>query len=117
MNNFTGHGRLTKDPESFSAKSGTTVTKFTVACEYYAGEKKTEFVNGIAFGKRGEVINEHIKKGDSIVISGPMQTEKYEKDGRTNYFTKVVINEFEFGQKARQSSPVSADNVGDDLPF
>lgn len=56
----------------------------------------TEWVNAVAFGKDAEFCREYLGKGDSIAITGRLQTRKYTgKDGTDRYITEVVCSRVE----------------------
>ena len=72
MISATIYGRLTRDPELTSPQNGgEAYTRFSVACD--TGRKDSNnnrtatFVNITAFGKQGDVIRNHFKKGNRIV--------------------------------------------------
>jgi len=120
MNVLHGCGRLVSDPEVKYSQAGKAYCNFTVACDYYMGEKKTEFFNCIAFAKKAETIGEYLGKGAQIIFTGNVQTETYEKDGKKLYFTKVIVNDFEFGSapKGKQDGGYNTqDDDETDVPF
>lgn len=101
-------GRLTKDPELRRTDSGKAVTSFTVAIDAGYGEnKKTDFINCVAWEKTAEFVNKHFTKGQMIALVGRISTRSYEgQDGRKNYVTEVVINEVSFaGGKKDETAP------------
>jgi single-strand DNA-binding protein len=97
-------GNLGSDPEVRHLPDGRAVVNFSVACsekwkDKATGEIKenTEWVRAVCFGKRGEVIGEHFKKGQQIYIEGKMRTRKWQgTDGTDRYTTEVVVDEFQF---------------------
>jgi single-strand DNA-binding protein len=49
----------------------------------------------VAFGKLAELIGEYCKKGSTLYVEGKLKTRKWQdKDGRDNYSTEVVLDEF-----------------------
>ena len=62
MNNVILMGRLTRDPETRTAQSGTAVTRYTLAVKRDVKDE-TDFINVIAFGKNGEFAQKYLKKG------------------------------------------------------
>lgn len=93
-------GNLGKDPETRFTNDGTAVTGFSIACseswkDKNSGEKveRTEWINVSAFGKLAEIMEKYLSKGSKVFIAGKMKTDKYEKDGKTLYSTKIVANE------------------------
>ncbi len=107
-NVITIHGRLTRDPELKTSSSGSEYCKFTVAVDRYNGkEKETDFFDCTAFGKTGVAINQYIKKGREIIVSGSMESNKTEKDGQKRTFWGVKVDSFGFcGGKS--DAPASA---------
>jgi single-strand DNA-binding protein len=92
-------GHLGKDPEMSYTPSGVAVCKFSLATdESYKGEdgnkvEKVEWHNIVAWRKLGEICSTYLKKGSKIYAEGKIQTDTYEKDGKKNYFTKIVISD------------------------
>jgi len=107
-------GRLGKDPESKFTPNGSKVTHFSLAVSNRwkdkNGEMKesTEWINVEAWGRLGEVCQEYLKKGSLIYLEGRLKTDKYEANGETKYFTKIVLQSFEFLDKKEKEEPVMA---------
>ncbi len=95
-------GRLGKDPEGKFTPTGKQVTHFSVAVserwKNRDGENKeyTEWVNVEAWGRLGEVCNQYLRKGSLVYVEGRLKTDKYEDQGETKYFTKVVAQMAQF---------------------
>ena len=116
MNKWIGAGRITKDIELQTAKTGTEYAKFTVACDRDKdknGEKKTDFIDCTVWGKTAAFVAKYFQKGDGIVVrDGRLESDTYDaKDGtkRTKWYVNVREVEFPVGGK-KQSEPVSAAN-------
>lgn len=98
-------GRITKDLEVRMTPSEMAVLRFTIAVDRMpakqGGEKQTDFINCVAFGKRAEFINQYFGKGRLIAIEGNIKTGSYEdKNGRTVYTTDVWVDNVSFtGEK------------------
>lgn len=105
-------GRLGKDPESKFTPTGKKVCHFSLAVSNRwkdkNGEMKeiTEWVNIEAWGRLGEVCQEYLKKGSLIFTEGRLKTEKYESNGETKYFTKVVVQTLQFLDKRDKEEPM-----------
>lgn len=128
-------GHLGKDPELSYTPSGIAVCKFSMATdESYKGDDgnlvaKTEWHNIVAWRKLGEICSQYLKKGSKIYIEGKINTETYEKDGKKNYFTKIVADSMVMLDSKGGGAPASANNevntadtqvsdkASDDLPF
>lgn len=101
MNKVILKGRLTSTPELKQTPNGVAATKFTVAVNRRFDREKTDFINCEAWRNTAEFIAKYFSKGKEIAIIGEIHIDKSEKDGKTNYFTNVVVDEAEFcGNKA-----------------
>jgi single-strand DNA-binding protein len=88
-----------KDPVMSYTPSGVAVCKFTLSTdESYKGEdgnwvSNTQYHNIVAWRKLGEICSTYLKKGSKIYAEGKIQTDTYEKDGKKNFFTSIVIRD------------------------
>jgi single-strand DNA-binding protein len=95
-------GRLGKDPEGKFTPTGKQVTHFSVAVserwKNRDGENKeyTEWINVEAWERLGAVCTEYLRKGSLVYVEGRLKTDKYEDQGETKYFTKVVAQMVQF---------------------
>ena len=78
------------------------------------GNDKTEFVSVTAFGKTAEVLYKYVKKGDMVLIEGSIHTSLYEKDGKKQYFTTVVVFRAELLPNAKKGK---TENGEEDIQF
>lgn len=127
MNKWIGAGRITKDIELQTGKSGSEYARFTVAVNRRKdkdGNQKADFIDCTAFGKTAAFVAKYFKKGDGIVVEGALESDTYEaKDGTKRTKWSIRTEEVEFPQGGKkQSEPVSAANqFGDvdpkDIPF
>ena len=110
MNNLRNHvqlmGRLGQDPEIINLDSGKKLAKFSLATnDYYTtakGEKveNTDWHNVVAWGKTAEVIENHVTKGQEVLVGGKLTTRSYEtKEGNKRYITEVVCSNLVMTQK------------------
>ena len=88
-------GRLGKEPEQRKTPKGRAVTSFSLAVDRAwksKGETKkgTDWFNVDAWGKLGEICQKYLQKGQLVYVEGALRTDKYEQDGETKYFTKVI---------------------------
>ncbi|HFC11078.1 MAG TPA: single-stranded DNA-binding protein [Candidatus Kaiserbacteria bacterium] len=103
INKALVYGNLTRDPELRALPSGQQVATFSLATNRVykdkEGNKKevAEFHNIVAFGRPAELISQYMKKGRPIFVEGRLQTRSWESDGRKNYRTEIVVDNFQFG--------------------
>lgn len=109
-------GRVVRQPEQRALQSGASITTFSIATNRVwkdqQGQKKeeTQFHNLTAFGKTAETIATYVVKGQEVMVEGRIHTDSWEKDGKKNYSTKIIVESFQFGQKpqgARTPAPQS----------
>ena len=127
-------GRLTADAELKTTPNGISVTSFTIANDIgYGDNKKTAFINVVAWRKTAEFITKNFTKGSLIGIEGSIQTRNYEdKDGNKRTAFEVVCDNAHFvGSRKETEDPLKSfsntlDSVkeefseidgDDDLPF
>jgi single-strand DNA-binding protein len=102
MNKILLIGRLTRDPiRATIEENGKVYTKFTLAVDRQFGNVKKEnnvdFIPVIMWGKRAEIVSEHMTKGKMISVVGRLQMGSYlDKDGIKKYTADVVADEFQF---------------------
>lgn len=95
-------GRLGRDPEARFTPSGKKVAHFSLAVsnrwKSREGEmnESTEWVNIEAWDRLGEVCQQFLKKGSLVYLEGRLKTDKYEENGESRFFTKVVASSIEF---------------------
>ena len=94
-------GRLTTDPELRTTTSGVSVTRFTVAVERnYKGqndEKKTDFIECVAWRGLADFITRFFKKGQMIALQGSIQTDTYtDKDGIKRKKWELYVEQVSF---------------------
>lgn len=132
INSVVLMGRLTRNPELKQTDKGTLVCSFSVAVDNGYGEnKKTDFINCVAWNKTAEFVSKYFTKGQMIALAGRISTRTWDDNGTTRYATEVSVREVEFcGSKADGQSntadasplpspdgfaPMGADD--DSLPF
>ena len=93
-------GRLTRDPEMRHTNSGTPVTTFSIAIDNgYGDNKRTDFVNCLAWNKTAEFVTKYFAKGKMIIVIGRITTRSWEtQDGKRAYATEVIAQEVSFGE-------------------
>ena len=100
MNSVQLIGRLSRDPQvSYSSATQNAVARFTVAIDRVPdknGNKQSDFISCVAFGKTAEFIEKYFTKGKPIALTGRIQTGSYDKNGQKVYTTDVVADRVEF---------------------
>lgn len=108
-------GNLTKDPELKALPTGMKVASFSLATNRVwvgqDGQKKEEsqFHNIVVFGRQAETVSQYMKKGNSILIEGRIQTRSWDgPDGKKNYRTEIVADAVQFGPRSQGGSGAPA---------
>lgn len=102
-------GRLTADPELKRTPQGKSVTSFTIACERDFkgpnGEKQTDFLDIVAWGKTAEFIYRYFVKGQLIALAGRIQTRTWEdKQSNKRKSVEIVADEVHFAEPKRDNT-------------
>jgi single-strand DNA-binding protein len=120
-------GRLGKDAELRRTQGGDPVLSFSVAVDDGYGEgKRTMWFECSVFGNRAQALEQHLKKGTSVSVSGAFGTREY--DGKT--YLQIRVNDVTFIGNApakderpapRKQEPAGsygmADELSDEIPF
>ncbi|HVW71821.1 MAG TPA: single-stranded DNA-binding protein [Candidatus Paceibacterota bacterium] len=103
LNKVMLYGNLTRDPEVKALPSGQQVANFSIATNRTYKDKngqkqeQTEYHNVVAFGRTAEVIGQYVKKGRPLFVEGRLQTRSWEAEGKKNYRTEIIVENFQFG--------------------
>ena len=116
-------GNLGADPETRFTPGGNKTTKFRMAVTRRwrdpEGEQKqaTEWINIETWGGLAERCETYLKKGSLVYIEGRLQTDRYEVEGETRYYTKVVASQMQMlDRKPEEGEPDSTDDESE-VPF
>ena len=107
LNHITIMGRLTRDPELRRTGSGIAVASFRVAVDrdYAAkdgGERKTDFIDCVAWRQTGEFISKYFTKGRMIVVDGRLEMRDWtDRDGNKRTSAEVIVDNAYFGDSRR----------------
>lgn len=99
-------GRVVRNPEVRYSQGDNPICicRYTLAVprKYRKeGEPDADFINCIAFGKLAEFAEKYFVSGKRYCIAGHLQTGSYtNKDGKTVYYTEVVVEEQDFADNA-----------------
>jgi single-strand DNA-binding protein len=111
-------GRLGKEPEQRNISKDKAVTLFSVAVDNIwksKGEtkKSTDWFNVEAWGKLGEICKKFLQKGQLVYVEGALRTDKYEHEGETKYFTKVIASRMQMLEwKGKEDETVMEEEEG-----
>lgn len=132
LNHITIHGRLTADPELKQTQSGVSVCNFIVAVDrsYKNGEEKqTDFFTVVCWRGLADMVSKHFAKGKEILVSGEMQSRKWQdNDGNNRVSWEVQANTIDFCGSKGNTNPITTnatqgnldavvDDTESDLPF
>jgi single-strand DNA-binding protein len=100
-------GNLTRDPELRSLPSGVKVCTFSLATNRVwkdkngARQEAADYHNVVVFGRQAETVAQYMKKGNSILVEGRIQTRSWDDktSGEKKYRTEIVADRTQFGPK------------------
>jgi single-strand DNA-binding protein len=114
-------GRLTRNPETTETKTSA-VAKFSLAVNGFKKED-VSFFDCEAWGKVGEIVQDHCEKGKQIAVAGTIRIDRWE-DKEGNKRSKPVVNVRDvtlLGSKdeAKSTEPKqeTVEVASDELPF
>src|ERR1035437_8588028 len=101
-------GNLTRDPEVKSLPSGIRVTSFSLATNRVWKDKNgqkqesVDYHNIVTFGTTAELVGQYLKKGQSALVEGRMQTRSWDDTATSTkkYRTEVIADRVQFGPKS-----------------
>ena len=141
MSNTILYGRVVRDIEVRYTNQNMAVARFGVAVNrrYQKDDKKADFFNVTAFGKKAETLSQYFHQGSRIVVYCHPQQEQYTKQDGTKVDTvSFILDEFDFvdtraeggitqnqnTQPAPEPTPADSDGfmnipdgIDDELPF
>ena len=114
LNHIVIMGRLVQDPVLRTTQSGVNVASFTVAVDRDFGgrdgnERQTDFIDCVAWRQTGEFVSRYFQKGRMIVVSGRLQSRKWqdrEGNNRTNW--EISADNVYFGDSKRRDDGAPA---------
>lgn len=131
-------GRLGSDVKLRSTQSGTSVTNLSIATSNNykdssdEWQEETTWHRVVLWGKKAEIADEYLSKGDKVYIEGRTQKSKWEDDdGNERTSTEVVAQKLimlgsgkgdNSQSQSKSSSPNEEldedfDDIDDELPF
>jgi single-strand DNA-binding protein len=116
-------GNVGRDPETFG--TGTKVVKFSLATGRYKGDE-TDWHRIVCFGQTADFVEQYVKQGAKLYVSGRVQYSQNEKDGTKVTYTDIIAQDVQImsqprdGEAAKPAPRKPAtplDQPNDDLPF
>ena len=109
LNTISIMGRLTRDPELRYTSAGTPIASFTLAVDRdYSGadgEKKTAFIDCVAFKGTAEFVSKHFAKGTMAVVNGRLQFRDWQdRDGNKRRNAEILVENIYFGERKQQGA-------------
>lgn len=110
LNRICIMGRITRDLELRRTHDGTAVTSFTVAVDddfksKATGEKKTYFLDVVAWRHAAEFVCQYLGKGRMVVVEGKLTVRDWtDKDGNKRTTAEVVADNVYFADSKRSES-------------
>ena len=112
LNHITVMGRLVRDIETRTTQNGTQLALFTIACGRGV-QNGTDFIDCVAFKGTAGFVERNFHKGQLILVSGRLESSKWEKDGQKQSRTICNVEKIHFcGPKSVSGS--SSSEKGDD---
>lgn len=110
MNFYLGSGRTTKDIELKYSQDNTAVARFSLAVDSGFGDnKKTSFLNCVAFKNTAESMEKHVKKGTKIIIQAEVMQNNYtDRDGNNRTSFDFIVRSWEFAESKAAGSQEQA---------
>lgn len=109
LNTVALQGRLVADPELKKVGSGdVSQARLTIAVDRnfvaQGKERETDFIDCTAWRGTADFIAKYFTKGQLIVVNGSIQTYVAEKEGQKRKYTKVIVDQANFGGSKGENS-------------
>ena len=126
MMTLTGNGRLSRDVELRSTRSGRSVATISVASDRRNRQAPALFVDLVVWERQAEAAAEHLVKGQAVSFSGRFEPRAHTtSSGEPRVVLEVHDAAIEYGPKPRTAEPATAATVAssseaaedDDIPF
>lgn len=93
MTSVTITGRIGRDVEIKTGKSGKTFATFSIAS--YRNKDNTDWFNCVAFGETANRCYQRLAKGKKATIIGEIHINTYESGGSKRTSIEVTVNNFD----------------------
>jgi single-strand DNA-binding protein len=95
LNHIVLSGNLGNDPEIFYNSEGQPVANFNFA--FRASKKRTGWIRVTCFNKTASIVEQYLKTGDRICISGVLDYHQWEtNEGAKRSAIQMIANTIEF---------------------
>lgn len=95
-------GRLVADPDKRSLPDGRAVANFRLAVDRpgRAGERQTDFIRIVAFGRTAEFVADYLTKGRLVLVEGRLQIRQFtDRNGQSRTVVEVIARNIQFMDK------------------
>lgn len=97
MNNVNLTGRITRDPELKTTPNSKNYLMFIIAVDRgykdKDGNKLSDFIPCVAWNTQAEFINNYVRKGNLIEVTGQIQSRSYQnQQGENRVIIEVVLD-------------------------
>ncbi len=112
-------GNLGKDPEARYTPTGAKICTFSMAVNRRwkgrdgSAKEATDWFNIEAWGKLADICNDYLHTGSLVFIEGRLQTDRYEHEGETRYFTKVIARTMQMLDRKPEEEPAVEEETVD----
>jgi single-strand DNA-binding protein len=117
-------GNLTRDPQVVELKSGTKVARFGLASNRRfrnkAGEKQEEtlFIDCECFNKTAELVEQYLKKGRNVFVSGRLKLDQWEDgDGNKRSKINILVNQVDFLDRKEKEQEQGSERESANIPI
>ena len=104
MNSIQLIGRLTRDPELRSTKSGKPVANLRLAVSRRDRDGAPVYVDVVAYDGLADICGQHLAKGRQVAVSGRLDYQQWEHEGSKRSKHEVIASEVDFLARAQQDA-------------
>ncbi len=80
--------------------------------------KETDWFSVEAWGKLGEICQSYLSKGRLVFLEGRLRTDRYDHNGETRYFTKIIVSQMQMlDRQPKDSGEAEAEELAADVLF
>lgn len=127
LNNVSLTGRLVADPISKSVGTdNVAVCQFTLAVDKKGKDAGTNFIDCVAWRGAANAISTYVTKGQMLGVTGRLDQQTWEKEGKKNSKIQVIVDDFAFltpkndnsATHPTESASEATESIGmDEIPF